>query len=88
MKYLLEVEGHKLAFESEDFEGLVKILSKATRFNEAHVGERNGTHGYKNAYMYEVSETALHNWLKITPMTDEFFSALFLVRSLQEKSDE
>jgi hypothetical protein len=88
MKYLLEVEGQKLAFESEDFEGLVKILSKATRFKEAHVGERNGTHGYKNAYMYEPSDAVLHDWLKVTPMTDEFFSALFLVRSLQEKSDE
>jgi hypothetical protein len=88
MKYLLEVEGHKLAFESKDFEGLVKILSKATRFKETHVGEGNGSHGFKNAYAYKTADSVLHDWLKVTPMTDEFFQALYLVKSLQEKSDE
>jgi hypothetical protein len=82
MKYLINVSGKNLALTEHQLAVLLTAVQDADMMDQKHVGAKQGSQGYDNAYVPTIESKQTHEWLQVTVMTDDFVDAIKLTMKL------
>jgi len=87
MKYMFELSGdRKLVFSEAQLEAFINAIDDAEMVVDKHVGNNQGTHGYSNSYVHEIKPPVSMEWLKVTPLQDDYVDTLRLTAKLGKES--
>lgn len=86
MKYLFELSSdRKLVFSEAQLEAFVAAIEPTDTLGSKHVGNNKGTHGYGNSYVHAIAPTNPMEWVRVTPVTDDYVDALKLAAKLEKE---
>ena len=87
MRYLFELNSdRKLVFSEAQLEAFVAALDPTDMAVSKHIGNHKGTHGYNNADVHAIEPTNLMEWLRVTPVPDDYVDALKLAAKLEREA--
>ena len=85
MKYIFELNGdRKLVFSEDQLAAFIAAMEPTDTMVNKHVGNNKGTHGYSNSYVHAIEPTNLMEWLRVTPVTDDYVDTLKLAAKLEK----
>ena len=88
MKFILELNGHKLLLETEQLETIVNALNGVEHLESKYMGANKGTNGTN--YMDIISPLVLRDATKVGMMSEEEYGALKFItqQHLQAERDK
>lgn len=85
MKFLFELSSdRKLVFSEAQLEAFIAAIDSTDTLANKHVGSNKGTHGYNNSYVHAIEPTNPMEWVRVTPVTDDYVEALKLAAKLEK----
>ena len=83
MKFMVEFGDKKLLLDSNRLEILMTAVDGVPMLVDKHVGDKKGTHGYNNSFVNEVMDKRTVDWLRVTPIADDYIDAIKLAAKLE-----
>ena len=87
MRHVVKISDAEVVLTSEQMGKLTAVLAGAEIVDSFHVGDGKGTIGYKKAYLPDIIPKAMHEWLKVSAMDDEFYESSKLIVKLQREQN-
>lgn len=84
MRYLVVLgSDKKLLMTDKQLAAFVAAVDGVDMLLDKHVGENQGTHGYKNACIHHIEVKRTVDWLQVNPIADDYVDAIKLAAKLE-----